>query len=291
MEPDDAADTVTVMSQLHWTERPEPASPVLVVAFGGWNDAGDAATGALDHLAEHWDARRLAEIDPEDFYDFTATRPVVERDDHDDPHLTWPGVEVLHATGTGGDPVVLVRGPEPQLRWRTFAGLVGDLADELGVRLVLTLGAFVAEVPHTRGTPVVATSHHRDAEQGLDLAPSRYEGPTGIVGVLHHACRARDLPSAALWAAIPSYVPSAPSPKAALALVERLSELLGVSVPTMELTLEAAAYEHEISELVDEDEVTADYVRSLEELVDAEAMVAESPEDMVDEVERFLRDQ
>ncbi len=204
--------------------------------------------------------------------------------------MSWPGVDVLRAS-PGTDEVVLIRGAEPQLRWRTFSGLVSGLAAELGVELVVTLGAFVAEVPHTRETPVVATAHHSEAEQSLGLDPSHYEGQTGIIGVLHDECRSSDLPSAALWAAIPSYVPSAPSPKAALALVEAVTELLGLSAPTMELTLEAAAYEHEISELVDEDEVTAEYVRGLEELVDADAMVTESPSDMVDEVERFLRDQ
>ena len=290
MECGAAADTVAAMSQLEWIERSDTTARVLVIAFGGWNDAGDAATGALDHLVEHWAARPVASIDPEDFYDFTATRPVIVRDERGQPSVSWPGVEVLRAS-PGTDEVVLVRGAEPQLRWRTFSGIVSGLAAELGVELVVTLGAFVAEVPHTRETPVVATAHHGEAEQSLGLDPSHYEGQTGIIGVLHDECRSSDLPSAALWAAIPSYVPSAPSPKAALALVEAVTALLGLSAPTMELTLEAAAYEHEISELVDEDEVTAEYVRGLEELVDADAMVTESPSDMVDEVERFLRDQ
>lgn len=290
MEQGGDADTVTAMSQLHWIERPDAAPRVLLIAFGGWNDAGDAATGAIDHLVEHWDARPAATIDPEEFYDFTATRPLVVADDEGRRSLSWPGAEVLHAA-PGGTDVLLLRGAEPQLRWRTFSRIVTELATGLGVELVVTLGAFVAEVPHTRDTPVAAVAHHPDAEQRLGLSPSRYEGPTGILGVLHDACRTSGLASAALWAAIPSYVPSAPSPKAALALVESTTQMLELGAPTMELTLEAAAYEHEISALVAEDEVTAEYVRGLEELADAETMVSESPEDMVDEVERFLRDQ
>lgn len=279
------------MAHLTWSQRPTGDGPVLIAAFEGWNDAGDAATRAVAHLAEHWNAEGFAEIDPEEFYDFTSTRPLVRLDDGLTRSIEWPGNRFSWARPADSGGVVLLRGMEPQLRWRTFCAQVIEVATALECRLVLTLGALLAEVAHSRPTPVFGNAYDPELIERLHLEPSHYEGPTGIVGVLHAECTAAGLDSASLWAAVPSYVPSAPSPKAALALVERATELMDATAPTMGLTLEAAAYEHEISELAAEDEATVDYVRHLEEQYDANAMAVQSADDIIEEVERFLRDQ
>jgi predicted ATP-grasp superfamily ATP-dependent carboligase len=263
----------------------------MIAAFEGWNDAGDAATTAVAHLCEHWGADSFAEVDPEDFYDFTITRPQIRLNEGAARTIDWPRNTFSWArpAGTGG--VVLLRGVEPQLKWRTFCAQVLDVAAQLDCSMVLTLGALLAEVPHSRPTPVFGNGYDPAMVARLSLEPSRYEGPTGIVGVLHTECGAAGLDSASLWAAVPSYVPSAPSAKAALALVERATELLGTTVPTVELELAAVGYEHEIGALVSEDESTTDYVRHLEEQHDHDAMAVQSADDMVEEVERFLREQ
>lgn len=279
-----------MVAHLRWSGRPAGEGPVLIAAFAGWNDAGDAATSAVAHLARHWNATTFAEVDPEEFYDFTVTRPLI-RLDEGTRRIDWPRNTFRWAqpATTGG--VVLLRGVEPQLRWRTFCAQVLEVAEALDCSMVLTLGALLAEVAHSRPTPVFGNAYDTALIERLSLEPSHYEGPTGIVGVLHAECADAGLDSASLWAAVPSYVPSAPSPKAALALVERATALLGASVPTMELTLEAAAYEHEIGELVAEDDSTAEYVRQLEEQHDQDEMAVQSADDMVEEVERFLREQ
>jgi proteasome assembly chaperone (PAC2) family protein len=265
--------------------------PVLIAAFEGWNDAGDAATAAVAHLDQQWDARPFAEVDPEEFYDFTITRPLIRLHPDSTRSIDWPrnAFSWAHPPGTGG--VVLLRGVEPQLRWRTFCAQVLEVATQLDCSMVLTLGALLAEVAHSRPTPVFANGYDPALIQRLSLEPSHYEGPTGIVGVLHAECGAAGIDSASLWAAVPSYVPSAPSAKAALALVDRCTELIGATVPTVELELAAVAYEHEIGSLVSEDESTVDYVRHLEEQHDHDAMAVQSADDMVEEVERFLREQ
>ena len=263
----------------------------MIAAFEGWNDAGDAATAAVEHLGTHWDARPFAEVDPEEFYDFTATRPQIRLHDGVTRSIDWPRNSFRWATPAGTDGVVLLRGVEPQLKWRTFCAQVLEVAQELDCSMVLTLGALLAEVAHSRPTPVFGNAYDAAMIERLSLEPSHYEGPTGIVGVLHAECAEVGLDSASLWAAVPSYVPSAPSAKAALALVERTTQLIGATVPTMELTLQAAAYEHEISQLVDEDDSTADYVHHLEEQHDQDQMAVQSADDMVEEVERFLREQ
>ncbi len=280
-----------IVAHLNWSSTPSGNAPVLIAAFEGWNDAGDAATAAVSHLGRHWGAEDFASIDPEDFYDFTATRPIVRLSDGVTRSIDWPTntFSWAHPEETGG--VVLLRGVEPQLKWRTFCAQVLEVATALECSMVLTLGALLAEVAHSRTTAVFGNAYDPALIDRLDLEPSHYEGPTGIVGVLHTECAAAGIDSASLWAAVPSYVPSAPSPKAALALVERATGLLDTSVPTMELTLEAAAYEHEISQLVDEDEATAEYVRQLEEQHDQNELAVQSADDMVEEVERYLRDQ
>jgi len=265
---------------------------VLLVAFEGWSDAGDAASTGLGYLGDQWDAEPFAEIDPEIFYDFSSTRPRVEFD-AGEREIVWPAnvFSAITVPGTSTDVVTLL-GVEPQLRWRTFCDQIIGVARALDARLVVTLGALLAEVPHTRPVSVFGAGYDADIIDELDLLPSSYEGPTGITGVLHHACHSAGLRSASLWAAVPTYVPAAPSPKAALALVERASRLLDVSVPTTELEIAATSYERQVSELVVDDEETEDYVRQLEHRYDeGEEGLFDDGTSLVEEVERFLRDQ
>ena len=280
------------MDHVRWIDRPVLREPVVVAAFEGWNDAGDAASTAARYFVERWDLDQVAEVDPEEFYDFTSTRPEVHLDDDGQREIIWPSTEVHAGTIPGGDQdVLLIVGTEPQLRWRTYCGLLTEVAVDHGARLCLTLGALLAEVPHTRPTPVVGTAYAPDVVEGLAVQPSRYEGPTGIVGVLHDTWRQAGLRSASLWATVPAYVPGAPSPKAALALVERASTMLGTWVPTTDLEIAAASYERQVSELVDADEETATYVASLEERHDDDPGGVPTADSIAEEVERFLRDQ
>ena len=283
--------TLGAMSHLTWSERPSGDRPTLVAAFEGWNDAGDAATTAVEHLSTAWAARQVASIDPEEFYDFTATRPLTKVHDGRTRRIEWPANTFSWAEppGTGG--VVLLRGVEPQLRWRTFCAEVLEVARETGCSMLFTLGALLADVPHTRPTAVFGNAYDPSVIERLGLEPSHYEGPTGIVGVLHAECAAAGLDSASLWAAVPGYVPSVPSPKAASALVQRAGELLGSTPVTTELDQLAEGYEEQITRLVEEDETTADYVRHLEEQHDQDALAVQSADSMVEEVERFLREQ
>lgn len=286
------------VSELLWTERPVLEQPVLIAAFEGWNDAGEAATHALGWLAREWGAETVAEIDPEHFYDFTATRPSVRIAEGDVRHIEWPANRLSVAHPPGGPDVVLLSGIEPHYRWRSFSRLVIEAAESLGARLVVTLGALLADVPHSRPTAVYGTAGDRQVMDALHLEPSRYEGPTGIVGVLAAECRARDVRTASFWAAVPSYVAAAPSPKAAHALVARVGALLGVDLDCSELAEAAVDYESQISALVAEDDETLAYVRHLEEAYDTEEEQSPPSEtveparaqQLVAEVERFLRD-
>ncbi|MDP9019972.1 MAG: PAC2 family protein, partial [Actinomycetota bacterium] len=204
------------MEHVRWAHRPRPEQPVVIAAFEGWNDAGDAATTAARWLRDRWAPDLLAEIDAEEFYDFTATRPRVRLSDGVSREIEWPANTFTVGSAGNVDTVVLL-GTEPQLRWRTFCRQVVHVAESLDARLVLTLGALLAEVPHTRPTSVVGTAVDPELIERLHLGRSTYEGPTGIVGVLQDACASAGLPAASLWAAVPAYVPGAPSPKAALA--------------------------------------------------------------------------
>ncbi|CAN5788003.1 PAC2 family protein [soil metagenome] len=277
------------MDAVRWAdgERPRLDRPVVIAAFEGWNDAGDAATLAAGWLAARWAPSPLADIDPEEFFDFTATRPRVQLDDDGERTIEWPANSFTVGTGSGMDTVVLL-GTEPQLRWRSFCAQVVGVADAIGARLVLTLGALLAEVPHDRPTPMVGTATDEAVIERLKLTRSTYEGPTGIVGVLHDACARAGLASASLWAAVPAYVPGAPSPKAALALVERSAEVLGVAVTATDLEIAAAAYERQVSEVVAEDEDMTDYVGRLAERFDNGE--EESEASLAEEVERYLRE-
>lgn len=267
----------------------------MVAAFEGWNDAGDAASSAAAYLASTWQARPFASIDPEEFYDFTATRPEVRLLDGVTRTIEWPANVFAAAALPGRDrSVVFLQGVEPQLRWRTFCAAVVEVATSVGVETVLTLGALLAETPHTRPVRVTTTTADDALAGRLGLEQSRYQGPTGIVGVLHDAFRQAGVASASLWAAVPHYVGQTPSPKATLALVERAAQLLDVPVQTTDLDVAAAAYERQVSEVVAGDEDAIAYVRSLEEADDGPADLAglHSPgaDALAAEVERYLRD-
>jgi predicted ATP-grasp superfamily ATP-dependent carboligase len=265
---------------------------VLITAFEGWNDAGDAASTALSYLGDAWESEPFATIDPEVFYDFTSTRPKVHLGPGGHRRIEWPENAFASARVSDDLHVVTLLGTEPQLRWRTFCDQVIGVARYLDVRLVLTVGALLSEVPHTRPTPVYGAAYDAEVTRRLGLTPSAYEGPTGIVGVLHAAFADAGLPSASLWAAVPTYVPSAPSPKAALALVERAARLLEVDVDTDDLAAETHAYEDQISLLVEADEESRDYVEHLEASYDEDEEPSEEGADrLVAEVERFLREQ
>jgi predicted ATP-grasp superfamily ATP-dependent carboligase len=297
------AGSVCRMDELTWDERPQLHAPALVAAFTGWNDAGDAASLAVRHIISVLGARRVAHIDPEEFFEFQATRPHVELVDGRTRRIVWPANELWAASTPGGD-VVLLLGTEPQLRWRTFCRLVTDAAKDLGVGLVVTLGALLADVPHSRPVSILGTATNDELIQRYDLHRSRYEGPTGIVGVLHDRVAQVGLPSVSLWAAVPAYAPGTPSPKAALALVERTTGMIGVPITTGDLPDAAREYEREVSEVVSGDDDLVHYVERLESMADAGELEAD-PEDvddvadvaetsgdqLVEEVERFLRDQ
>jgi proteasome assembly chaperone (PAC2) family protein len=266
---------------------------VLVAAFRGWNDGAQAASLAASFLAQAWEARRFADIDPEEFFDFQATRPHVALEDGLTRRIDRPETAVYHAAipGTERD-AVLALGIEPNLRWRTFSAEIVELAGDLGVELVVTLGALLADVPHTRPAPVTGSATDPKLVEELGLASSRYEGPTGIVGVVHDACRTTELPSASLWAAVPHYASLAASPKAALALCERLAGLLGTQFDLGDLERASEAYEQQVSEAVASDEETEAYVRQLEERRDAlgDELDVPSGETLAAELTRFLRE-
>jgi proteasome assembly chaperone (PAC2) family protein len=266
---------------------------VLVAAFRGWNDGAQGASLAASFLAQAWKARRFADIDPEEFFDFQATRPHVALEEGLTRRIDWPETAFYHASIPGLErDAVLALGIEPNLRWRTFSDEVVELARDLEVELVVTLGALLADVPHTRPAPVTGSASDPKLVEELRLASSRYEGPTGIVGVVHDACRRAELPSASLWAAVPHYASLAASPKAALALCLRLADLLGTEFDLADLERASAAYETQVSEAVASDEETEAYVQQLEERRDAlgEELDMPSGETLAAELTRFLRE-
>lgn len=281
------------MSELKVTYRPELRDPVFVAAFRGWNDGGQGASLAAGYLAKVWEAERFAEVEAEDFYDFQATRPMVSLEDGETRRLEWPDNGFFHASipGTRRDAVIMI-GTEPNLRWKTFAGLVLGVAQDLGVGRVVTFGSLLADVPHTRPAPVTAAATDPKLVEELGLEPSRYEGPTGIVGVLLDAARSQSIPSLSLWAAVPHYVSLAPSPRAALALVNRFGELMDLDVDTDDLETAAEEYSEQVSEAVSTDSDTAAYVEELERRVDLLGAEDDLPsgDSLAAELTRFLKE-
>jgi proteasome assembly chaperone (PAC2) family protein len=279
--------------ELRIDHRPELTRPVMVAAFRGWNDGAQAASLAAGYLAKTWEAERFAELDPETFFDFQATRPHVSLEEGLTRRIDWPETGFYHARPNGLErDVVLLLGIEPNLRWRTFTELVVGLARDLRIELVITLGALLADVPHTRSAPVTGSATDSELVERLGLSASRYEGPTGIVGVLHDACRQSEIPSASLWAAVPHYVSLTPSPRGALALCERLGALIGVQVEADELEEAAHTYEEQVSEAVASDEETAAYVDELERRADQLEETTDLPsgDALAAELTRFLRE-
>ena len=270
-------------------------SPVLVAAFEGWNDAGDAATDAVEHLLDVWDGEEVAAIDPEDYYDFQVNRPMASLSPAGDGltrRITWPTTR-FYAVPLPDAPrdLVVVRGVEPNMRWRSFCAEIVRQAQAWDVSEVVTLGALLADSPHTRPVPVSGTSSDPALAARLGLEPSRYEGPTGIVGVLGEACTTAGLPAVSFWAAVPHYVASPPCPKATVALLRRIEDLLDVTVPLGDLPEEARAWERHVDELAAEDSEVAEYVASLEEREPEVDLPEASGEAIAAEFQRFLRRQ
>ncbi len=270
--------------------RPGLVAPVMVAAFEGWNDAGDAASEAVAHLAQVWQARALGAMDPEDYYDFQVNRPEVTVDGDGVRHVEWPTtrLSVVRAP-EGGRDLVLVHGIEPSLRWRSYVGELLDLAREFGVELVLTLGALLADTPHTRPVPVTGTSTDPALAETMGYEPSRYEGPTGIVGVLQDACAGAGVAAVSLWAAVPHYAAAPPCPKATVALLRGVEDVLDLPVPLGDLPEEARAWQDGVEQLAADDEEVAAYVRALEDARATTDLPEASGEAIAREFERFLR--
>jgi predicted ATP-grasp superfamily ATP-dependent carboligase len=275
--------------------HPSLNRPVLICAFRGWNDGGEAASTAARYLVERWNGRPLAYLDPEDFYDFQVTRPTVRLEAGVTRVIEWPRGEFSAVTSGGRDAVVFVA-HEPNVRWRTFASAMVETARGLGSELLVTLGAFLTDVAHSRAVPVVGSAADEETAERLELARSQYEGPTGITGVLHDAANRGGLTSVSLWAAVPHYLPSAPNPKAALALARRVGILLDMPLETEPLAEAAIQWEQGVSQLLESSEELGEYVRRLEAAADEGAGLSgqesiPSADAIADEVERFLRDQ
>jgi proteasome assembly chaperone (PAC2) family protein len=275
-----------------YESHPDLDRPVMITAFRGWNDAGESATSATTFLRERWGGELFARVDPEEFFDFQVSRPEVKLVDGVSRVIEWPACEFAHARAGGRD-VVIFTGFEPNIRWRTFATAILDVGRAIGAERLITLGAFLADVPHTRPVPVVGSAGTPEEAERLGLQTSTYEGPTGIVGVLHDLSNRSQIPSVSFWAAAPHYIPSGANPKAAVALVHRVSAFLDVAVDTAELLPVVESWEQRVSELVGENDALTEYVRRLEETAGEEITPGNVPsgEAIAAEVERFLRDQ
>lgn len=264
--------------------------PVVIAAFEGWNDAADAASSVIDHLMDVWDAQVVGAIDPEDFYDFQMNRPSIEIGPDGHRRLAWPTTQIAIATPPGfGRDVILIRGLEPNMRWRQFCAELLAACDDLGGSLVITLAALLADTPHTRPLPITGSSTEPELVDKLRVEQSSYEGPTGIVGVFQDACARLDIPAVSYWVAVPHYVAQPPCPKATLALISELEDLLDWSIPLADLPEEARAWERGVNELAEEDEEIADYVRALEETRDTADLPEASGEAIAREFERYLK--
>ena len=278
---------------------PALRTPVMVVAFTGWNDAGEAASGALAHLLSAWSGdttsmipELIAEIDPEQFYDFQVNRPIIDLDESQIRSITWPttrvfGIQTPHLEND----FVIVQGAEPSMRWKYFTREILDLADDLDVSLVITLGSLLADAPHTRSISVSGTGGHPDLAKRLGVETSRYEGPTGILGIVQDNCFKRGIDAISLWAAVPHYASQSPSPKASLALINALEDFLEIDLPLGELPTESIAWEAAVDSMAKEDSDIAEYIKSLEESKDASEIPEASGESIAKEFERYLRRQ
>ena len=283
------------MDGVHWDRSPKLRHPALVCSFKGWNDAAESATAALSFVSSKWGAERLGAIDPEEFYDFQVTRPNVRLIEGQTREIEWPELVIESASPAGaGRDVVFLSGAEPNLRWKGFSATVIAAARELGVELVISLGALLADIPHTRPVQITGIAADPGLVQRLGFSQARYEGPTGIVGVLHDACARAGLLSASLWAPVPHYVATVPSPKATLALLRRLEDLLEVSIETEELDEAAVEYERRLDEAVASEPEVRALVERLEQQVDDQDISFRnlpSGDSIAQEFERFLKEQ
>jgi proteasome assembly chaperone (PAC2) family protein len=286
------------MQPLIWESRPDGLrAPAIICAFSGWNDAGDAASAALTFIGESLKAERFARIDPEDFYDFQSTRPQIAISDERKREITWPGIEIYAArVPRAPRDLILVQGPEPSMRWRSFCQHIIDLAEALGTQLVVTMGALLADVPHSHPVAITGLASDDALLEKLGVTETTNEGPTGIVGVLHTACSEAGLPSASLWASVPHYVAAAPNPKAALALVRKIESLVAVSVDATDLENATSDYERQVSRAVQSDPEVQAFVERLEEAAGQDNRPL-GPADLpsgdaiASEFQRFLRQQ
>lgn len=268
---------------------PDLTDPIIIAAFEGWNDAGESATGAVEHLVHVWGAEVIAAMDPEDYYDFQVNRPRVAVV-NGARQLTWPTTRILLARDTPlGRDVILILGIEPSIRWRSYVSEILDLASDHGVTLLVTIGALLADVPHTRPIPVSVTSEDASLREMHDVERSNYEGPSGIVGVLMDRAAQMDLPGMSVWAAVPHYAGGPPSPKATMAIVGRLEELLGCVIDDGDLTEAARAWEHGVDELASSDDEVKEYVEALEEAQDTAELPEASGDAIAREFEKYLK--
>ncbi|MGH2739692.1 MAG: PAC2 family protein [Actinomycetota bacterium] len=280
------------MGYVEYERRTSLNAPALVCAFRGWNDGGEAATTAATYLRDRWEAERFARLDPEDFFDFQVARPRVRLTDGVTRAVEWPANDFFAARPAGRD-IVLFLGVEPNNRWRTFIQAVLDTAKELGVETFVTLGAFLADLPHTLETPITGSASNTEAATRLGIAASRYEGPTGIVGVLHDSARRAGFEAVSLWAGVPHYLPAGPNPKAALALLQKVGQLLGVEIETDTLARAADKWQEQLSEAISENDELRGYVEQLEENVGEGIDLGRIPtgDELAEELQRFLRNQ
>jgi proteasome assembly chaperone (PAC2) family protein len=273
--------------------------PVMVIAFSGWNDAAEAASGAVEHLLSGWRDKNddvipelIANVESEDFYDFQVNRPVVTIDDSEIRSITWPSTCVFGMAIPSMDrDLVIVTGVEPSMKWKSFTSDLLDLADDLEVSLIVSLGSLLADTPHTRPITVTATGSHPSIANRLGVSVSKYEGPTGILGIIQDGCMRRGIDAISLWAAVPHYASNAPSPKATLALINTLEEFLNIKIPLSDLPDKSDAWEREVNDLAADDSEIADYVKALEESKDAAELPEVSGDTIAKEFERYLRRQ
>jgi len=273
--------------------------PIMIVAFSGWNDAAEAASGAVEHLLSGWREKNddvlpelIAEVESEDFYDFQVNRPVVSIDESEIRSITWPSTQVFGmAIPSMKRDLVIVTGVEPSMKWKSFTSELLDLADDLEVSLIVSLGSLLADTPHTRPITVTGTGAHPSIAKRLGVSVSKYEGPTGILGIIQDGCMRRGIDAISLWAAVPHYASNAPSPKATLALINTLEEFLNIKIPLSDLPDRADAWEREVNDLAADDSDIADYVKALEESKDAAELPEVSGDTIAKEFERYLRRQ
>jgi PAC2 family len=264
--------------------------PVAIAAFEGWNDAADASTAAVEHLEQVWTARPVTAMDPEEYYDFQVNRPIVSLADGETRKIEWPTTRFAVATPPGTErDVLLIRGIEPSMRWRTFCGEVLELCHSLEVNRIVLLGALLADVPYTRPLPISGSAASRDAAERYSLTPTRYDGPTGIVGVLHEACTRAELETISFWVHVPHYANNPPCPKATLALLHRVEDVLDLPVPMMDLAEESADWEERLRTAAEQDAELGEYVRELEERVGDEGIHPLSGDEIAQEFEKYLR--